>query len=312
LISQHAAPRGPLSGKIILDCSVLLPGPFVGKLLAEQGARVLKIENPARPDPSRQMGVFHDVLNGAKELIWLDITSDEDRPKFHALVREAHGLIEGFRPAAKKRLGLDSETLHAINPSLCISSIIGWPEDGPDSNRAGHDLNFQARSGMLSLFNEMPALPFADLFASWQAALNLSSALVSQAQGAHGIRMVSSMSGALEEAQSLLKAQFVRDGKLPVHGSNLFSGQHPCYRLYRAKCGRRIACGAIERKFWNSVCAILGTPHLEELGLSTGKQAEGVSREISERFASAPWTHWAPLFEAANCCVEPVLDYSEI
>jgi len=258
------------------------------------------------------MGVFHEVLNGGKELVWIDITSEEGRPQFHELVKQAHGLIEGFRPAAKIKLGLDAETLHAVNPSLCISSIIGWPEDGPDSNRAGHDLNFEARSGMLSLFNEMPALPYADLFASWQAALNLSSALVAQTEGARGIRLVSSMSGVLEEAQSLLKAQYARDGKLPLHGTNLFSGQHPCYRLYRAKCGRRIACGAIEKKFWRQVCSILETPHLVELGLCTGEQAQAVSSEIAGRFASQPWNHWAPLFEAANCCVEPVLDYSEI
>jgi alpha-methylacyl-CoA racemase len=304
--------NGPLSGKLILDCSMLLPGPFVGKLIAEQGARVLKIENPHRPDPARNMGVFHSLLNQGKELVWIDITSPKGRAEFHELVRQAHGLIEGFRPAAKKKLGLDAETLMGLNPRLCISSIIGWPEDGPHANRAGHDLNFQASTGMLSLSNEMPALPYADLFAAWQAALNLSAALVKQAEGAPGRRVVSSMTDALEEAQSLLKAQFQADGKLPVHGSNLFSGRYPCYRIYRAGCGRRIAVGAIEPKFWGSVCDILSLPDLKDLGMKAGHEGAQVATRVAERFQSRPWSEWAPEFERANCCVEPVLDYSEV
>lgn len=291
---------------------MLLPGPFVGKLLAEQGARVLKIENPNRPDPAREMGVFHSLLNRDKEIVWLDITSPAGREAFHELVRQAHGLIEGFRPAAKKKLGLDAETLHGINPKLCISSIIGWPEQGTNANRAGHDLNFQANTGMLSLTTEMPALPYADLFAAWQAALNLSAALVAQGQGSPGKRVVSSMTDALEEAQSLLKAQYKADGKLPIHGSNLFSGHFPCYRIYRAACGRRIAVGAIEKKFWSSVCDILGLPDLKDLGMTPGAEGQRIADRVSERFLSRPWTEWQVEFERANCCVEPVMDYSEI
>src|SRR5690606_39421232 len=92
-------------------------------------------------------------LNEKKELLWFNLTLEKDRAKFAELVRTADGLIEGFRPQAKKKLGLDSETLHAINPKLCIASMVGYPEDGPLKDKAAHDLNFQASTGTLALFD---------------------------------------------------------------------------------------------------------------------------------------------------------------
>jgi len=131
-------PTKPLAGLTILDCSVLLPGPFIGKLLIDQGARVIKIENPNRPDPVRELGAgcFYEYLNQEKELVLLDLTTVEGKATFHDLVRNAHGLIDSFCPSAKKKLGLDEESLHAINPKLCIASLVGYPEDSPMKDRA--------------------------------------------------------------------------------------------------------------------------------------------------------------------------------
>ena len=120
-----------LQGCTILDCSALLPGPYIGKLLAKRGARVIKIENPHRPDGAKAMGSFYSDLNDCKEILPLDLTHPKDRAQFQLLAKSADGLIEGFRPHAKKKLGLDFETLHSINPKLCIVSLVGYPENGP-------------------------------------------------------------------------------------------------------------------------------------------------------------------------------------
>src|SRR4051812_15222925 len=121
----------PLEGRVILDCSALLPGPLIGKLLVQRGARVIKIENPNAPDGARKMGTFYTDLNEGKEVILLDLLTQEGQGKFVNLVQTADGIIEGFRPQAKKKLGLDSATLHHVNPRLCIASLVGYPEDGP-------------------------------------------------------------------------------------------------------------------------------------------------------------------------------------
>jgi crotonobetainyl-CoA:carnitine CoA-transferase CaiB-like acyl-CoA transferase len=306
------ASKGPLAGRTILDCSVLLPGPFIGKLLADRGARVLKIENPDRPDPARGMGAAYADLNEHKELVWLNLTRDEDRAKFRALTAAADGLIEGFRPVAKKKLGLDEPSLHAVNPKLCIASLVGYPEDGPWRDRAGHDLNFQAVSGVLTMFNEIPGLPLADLFAAYNGALAMAALLDQAARTGRGARIAVSMSETLTEVQSLWIREFREHGREPRHGTTLMSGKYPCYRIYHARDGRPVAVGAVEDKFWRKTCEILGVTELAPKGYATGEEGRDVAARIQAAFAARDWAEWAPLFDAADCCVEPVRSYLEV
>lgn len=306
-------PNQPLKGRTILDCSTLLPGPFVGRMLADRGARVIKVENPDRPDGARNMGGHYEFLNSDKELRWLNLTNPEARSEFEELVREADGLIEGFRPKAKLKLGLDEASLHRINPRLCILSLIGYPEDGPWRDRAGHDLNFEAVTGALSLFEGMPGLPLADLFCSYEAAFALVSELDSMARGrSAGRRVVISMSEAITRAQGQFIHEYRRTGEVPAYGRTFVTGELPSYRIYECADGRRVAVGALEEKFWNRVCRILDLPQHEGRGLLKGKEADGVIRDVEAAFARFPWKHWEPLFEEADCCVEPVLNYDEV
>jgi crotonobetainyl-CoA:carnitine CoA-transferase CaiB-like acyl-CoA transferase len=301
-----------LKGRLILDCSVLLPGPFLGKLLAARGARVLKIESPRRPDPARDLGPYYDDLNSCKEYVPLDLLDTGDRAKFHELVKKADGLIEGYRPNAKKKLGLDEVSLHAVNPQLCIASLVGYSEDGPWRDRAGHDMNFSAVTGAASLFAEMPPIPIADLFSAYSGALGLVSAIDAVSRGARGARVAVSMAEVLKETLTSQIAEYRATGKLLKPGETLFSGAHPCYRIYRSRDGRRIAVGAIERKFWEKFLSIIGHLELVEDGYATGKKCEETVATVQAALSLHDWKHWAPLFDAADCCVEPVLDFSEV
>lgn len=311
--------HSPLQGRLILDCSALLPGPRVGKLLAQKGARVIKVESPSKPDGARTLGPFYDDLNSLKEIVSLELAPvGADRARFEALVRQADGLIEGFRPSTKRKLGLDSETLHRLNPRLCILSLVGYPEDGPWRDRAGHDMNFQAVTGCLSLFNELPGLPLADLFGAHEGAFALTAAMdavtraASKGTKALGTRVSVSLAEVLREAQSSAVAIYRATGEAPRPGKTLFSGQFPCYRIYSAGCGRRVTVGAIEHKFWEQVCGILGVPELVSEGYATGDAGERAKAKLQAALGARPWSHWAPLFDAADCCVEPVLEYGEI
>ena len=302
-----------LRGRLILDCSVLLPGPFVGKLLAERGARVVKVENPIQPDGAKTIGSLYKDLNELKEIRLLNLLDSKDTKSFHELVRNADGLIEAFRPSAKKKLGLDSQTLHSVNPRLSILSLVGYPEDGPDRDRAGHDLNFAAVTGCASLFREMPALPLADLFSAYNGAFALTAAMDSVSRGAApGARVVVSLSETLRQAQSPLIRDFRDRGAAPRPGETLFSGRYPCYRLYTAGDGRRVAFGAIEPKFWQRACAVLRVPHAAPHGMADGAPGAEAAAAVQRALGARPWAEWAPLFAAADCCVEPVREYHEI
>jgi alpha-methylacyl-CoA racemase len=166
-------------------------------------------------------------------------------------------------------------------------------------------------TGCLSLFHEMPALPLADLFAAYEGALALAAALDGVARGGSGTRVVTSMSEALKVPQGVLIRQFRETRVPPRPGETLFSGLYPCYRLYSTRDARRVSLGAIEEKFWVKACEVLGVPQLVEDGYAIGERGREVSAKVQGAFESRDWEDWAPLFETADCCVEPVLDYAE-
>jgi|GEM_PF-991622 len=304
----------PLQGITILDCSVLLPGPFIGKLLVDKGARVIKLENPDRPDPARDLGAggFYEHLNSEKELVWINLTSVEGKEKFRKLVGQAHGLIESFRPSAKLKLGLDEKSLHSINPKLCIASLVGYPEDSPNRDRAGHDLNFQAVSGALSLFKEMPGLPLSELVSGYEGALSLISAIQAVLRGGEATRSTISISESLKVAQGRFVREAKKSGELPFPGNTLLTGRYPCYNIYSALDGGRFAMAAMEEKFWFSVCDLLGVPELKANRFAEGQDGKRVHEQIQSIIGAKSSTHWRPLFAGVDCCVEFVSDYTEI
>jgi crotonobetainyl-CoA:carnitine CoA-transferase CaiB-like acyl-CoA transferase len=120
------------------------------------------------------------------------------------------------------------------------------------------------------------------------------------------------MATVLEEAQELLIKQYLHDRKIPLHGSNLFSGLYPCYRIYRAACGRRVAVGAIEEKFWSRVCDILEIPDCLPHRMAEGELGQQVTERVQQAWSRRTWNEWSGLFEKADCCVEPIRDYSEL
>ena len=304
----------PLQNILILDCSTLLPGPFVGRLLHQLGARVIKIENPDSPDGSKRMGkTYWRELNQEKEIVELNLKIPAARKIFEKYVKCADGLIEGFRPAAKQKLGLDSTTLHGINPNLCICSLTGYPEGGPEENRAGHEINFQARSGALSMTEGMPGLPLADLACAWQAALSLvSDILAVKIRKSSCRRTVSSMYESLTESQNIFISEFRQTKISPTPGNTFLTGLYPCYQIYLTQDRRRVSVGALEEKFWDIFCKIIGIDPKEHPRLAQGEEGARIRSMVQERLETRTWSEWEPLFEQGNCCVEVVRDYREI
>ena len=151
----------PLKGIKILDFSTLLPGPYATQLLADMGAEVLRIESPTRPDLVKFMppmlgkgkgkvSAVHACLNRNKQCMAIDLKSAEAEEIVHKLVKEYDIVIEQFRPGVMKRLGLDYESLKKAQPKLIYCSITGYGQTGPLKNKAGHDINYLALSGLAS------------------------------------------------------------------------------------------------------------------------------------------------------------------
>ena len=158
-MSQPAAPgAGPFSGLVVIDLTRVLAGPFCTMLLAELGARVIKVENPDGGDDARHYEPFVDgksayflSLNRGKESIPLNLKDPADRGVFLALVRRGDVLVENFRPGTLERLGLGFEQLREENPRLIYTAVSGFGHTGPWSGKPAYDLIVQAVGGLMSL-----------------------------------------------------------------------------------------------------------------------------------------------------------------
>src|ERR1700738_1945575 len=177
-----------LDGIGVLDLSRLLPGAYCTQLQQAQGAQVTKIEPPAG-DPIRALpggAAYFDTLHRGKRVLTLDLRTEEGRDALRRRVVDADVVVEGFRPGVMERMELGYAALAAINPALVYCAITGYGAGGPMAARAGHDLNYLARSGALSLMplrDGIPAIPglqVADLAGGLEAALSLAAALVAR------------------------------------------------------------------------------------------------------------------------------------
>ncbi len=314
---------GVLSGLKVLDLTFYLPGPYATLFLADLGAEVIKVENPAGGDPLRGLGpdggspagsVLFRALNRGKKSVTLDLKTAEGRASFLKLAATADAVLEQFRPGVAPRLGIGYEATRAVNPRITYVSLTGYGQTGPLAGEAGHDLNYMARSGLLSLFREgdrlpLPPIQIADLNGGNLAAIALLAGMLSARLTGEGRYVDVSMTDGLFALLGMTVANHLAAGGRPPERRDLFlAGNEPFYNVYVAADGRFLAVGALEPKFWANLCAVLAENDPE------GKPAEviGASQEETARvFASRPSEDWLARFDGLDVCVTPVLTVAE-
>jgi len=307
----------------VLDLTRLLPGAFCTMLLADRGADVIKVEEPGSGDYMRWFpplaggqGVVFNSINRNKRAITLNLKSAEGRELFKRLVATADVVVEGNRPGVMDRLGLGWETLRAIRPGLVLCSITGYGQDGPFAQRAGHDLNYMATAGALSL-NAAPgqaphplAVQVADIGAGGVgAAAAILSALLAVARGGEGQHLdVSMMDGALSWL-AMPMAEAYSGGEQPAAGRTRLTGRYPCYRVYECSDGRFLSVGALEPKFWQALVEAVDRPDLVGHHLDDSPQAHA---DLEAVFRARSRDEWAARLDGLDVCVEPVLEVGEV
>ncbi len=317
-----------LTGLRVLDLTFYLPGPYATWLLADLGLEIVKIENPAGGDPLRGLGpggaspagsVFFQALSRGKKSVTLDLKSPEGRDAFLRLAATADAVIEQFRPGVTRRLGIDYEAVRAVNPRATYVSLTGYGQTGPLAGEAGHDLNYMARSGLLSLFAAagagangrfpLPPIQFADLNGGSLAAVALLAGILEARLSGEGRYFDLSMTDGLLGLMTLTAANFLAAGGRAPERSNLFlAGQEPFYNVYRTADGRLLAVGALEPKFWMNLCAALAESDPEK------KRPEviGACRDEAARvFATKTAEEWLARLAGLDVCVAPVLSVAE-
>ncbi|CAE6749425.1 Acetyl-CoA:oxalate CoA-transferase [Paraburkholderia nemoris] len=332
--SSTAAPA-PLQGLRVLDLTRLLPGPVAALRLAELGAEVLKIEAPGAGDPTRTMmqssgdrvagrpGAFYRLVNRGKRETRLDLKSDAGRNVLRALAAESDVLIESFRPGVMERLGVGYETLRALNPRLVYCAISGYGASGPFVDHAGHDLNYIGYAGVLDQLasrDGTPILPnfqIADLLGgALSAVTQILAALWHVSRGGEGRFVDVSMTHATYAHNVVAQVALANEGAAPAAGASLLNGGVPCYNLYRTLDNRWLAVGALELKFWETLCMALDRPEWATRHWSLGQaiggpDAAALTQELADLIGKRPLEEWVLLLESLDCCVSPVLTPAE-
>lgn len=317
--SDSPSAERPLAGVRVLDLSRLLPGPFATMVLGDLGAQVDKLEDPRGGDylrfmPPREgkaLNSVFELLNRGKRSAVLDLKTDAGREAFLALITHYDVLVESFRPGVLERLGLGNEALWAVNPRLVVCAISGYGATGPLAQRAGHDLNYLARAGVLGLTGpndgppQVPGVQVADIGGALYSVIGILAAL--RARDATG------RGSAVDIAMCEAAASFATFG-LAVHagglseprGRGVLSGGIAPYGTYATKDGRHVALAALEPKFWSAFCEGVGIQGRPDALVPGAHQAKWTA-ELESLFASRTFAEWREFADRVDCCLEPVL-----
>jgi crotonobetainyl-CoA:carnitine CoA-transferase CaiB-like acyl-CoA transferase len=315
-----------LDGVRVLDLTRLLPGAYCSLLLADMGADVVKVEPPGAGDYMRWypplidgQSVLFNALNRNKRSLVINLKSEAGRDLFKEMVREADVVVEGNRPGVMERLGLGWPVLREINPRLVMCAITGYGQTGPWAQRAGHDLNYMAVAGALSLnarAGEAPhplAVQVADIGGGGQgAALAILGALLEVARGGSGRFLDVSMTDGAFTWLAVPLSQVRAEGQTIPRGQHRLTGRYACYGVYECADGRFMSVGALEPKFWRALCEALERPDLIEQQYIEGEAQERLRSELTSLFAGRPRAEWEERLAGLEVCCEPVLELDEV
>jgi crotonobetainyl-CoA:carnitine CoA-transferase CaiB-like acyl-CoA transferase len=315
--SGLTAPTAPLAGVRVLDLTRLLPGPMCTLHLADLGADVIKIEDTGAGDYAAP--ALRGLVQRNKRAMRIDLKQPDGVAVLQALVRTADVLVEGFRPGVMDRLGVGYAALSALNPKLVFCSITGYGQDGPLRDEPGHDLNYCALAGVtdqIGRAGEPPApsnVPVADLMGgSLTAAMGLLAALFDAQRTDRGRHVDIAIADSALAHAVVPMISVLKQGHAQPAGRDKLSGALACYGLYRTKDGRHLAVGALERKFWDRFCELLGREDLKPHHLPTDAAGtEALRAELAEIIGAQPLAHWQQRLEGSGCCVTPVLRLEE-
>lgn len=308
-----------LNGLLVLDLTRLLPGAVATQTLAAHGARVIKIEQPGVGDYARH-GFTHGgvnpifaATNRGKGSIELDLKDEDGRNALRLLAMEADVLVEGFRPGVMHRLGVDYEHLRTLNPRLIYVALTGYGQRGEYSQMAGHDINYLALSGVLAEIgtNEMPVVPgvqLADLAGgSMQVVIGTLLALQARERTGEGQFVDVSMTDGVASLLPIPLSSYAATGALETRGDSLLTGRYACYGVYRAAEGF-VAVGALEPKFWQTLCEALGEPSWIPDQFADEPRRSELKRLLASRFLEKSAEQWFAELRHKDCCVTPVRD----
>lgn len=311
-----------LSELKVLDFSTLLPGPFASMYLADWGAEVLRVEAPDREDMSRTMPPFadgtsttHGYLNRSKLSLALDLKDPGARSRIAELIETYDIVIEQFRPGVMAKLGLDYASLAQVNPRLIYCSISGYGQTGPYRDRAGHDINYAALSGLAGMTGSKergPALhgnPVCDLAGSMHALFGIMTAVYHRERTGEGQFIDVSITDS-SLPMSGLWLQMMLAAKQSVGWESTILNGSSFYGYYKTSDGQYLSVGGLEPKFLMGFLEAIDGLAIMEMDFVRGGQ--DIKKAVAAKIERKTAEEWNEIFAKLDLCVEPVLTMDAI
>lgn len=314
-----------LKGLKVLDFSTLLPGPFATLYLADMGAEVVHIESPTRPDLVRLMPPYangqataHSYLNRNKQSIALDLKDPKSIELIKAKISDFDIVVEQFRPGVMQRLGLDYADLAEINPRLIYCSITGYGQTGHYKDRAGHDINYLALSGISGHSGRQDSGPppmgiqIADVAGgSMHAITGILAAVIERYRSGLGQYIDISMTDCAVALNNMAAAGVLAANAVTAAETAHLNGGS-FYDYYRTQDGRYLSIGGLEPQFLHGLAQILDLPALATQGMSFDPQDQTeIKHAVASKILTKTWAEWKMIFASQDVCVEPVLSLDE-
>ncbi len=321
-----------LDGVRVLDCSGIAS--FGTMILADFGAEVTKVgpvpdalRHPRRTtgsrwDPEQQVdaarGAAYDATQRGKRSILLNLKDEAAREVIYKLIPEMDVFVESFRPGVTTRLGVDYDTLSAINPRLIYCALTGYGQTGPYRDRPGHDLNYNAVGGALDLMRRPgppPTIPI-NLLADFgggavYVALSVCLALLARERTGRGQYIDMAMADGVLALQTALYSGFFESGETVKPGEYFLNGGVPFYEVYECADGSWISVACLEPHFFRNLCDALELDEFRDRQFDPA--VHGPLRErLSTLFAERSCDEWIDHFAAHDVCVAPVLEMPEV
>jgi CoA:oxalate CoA-transferase len=316
------AVAGPLSGITVVDLSRVLAGPYCTMVLADLGARVIKVEAPKGGDDSRHYGPFvagksayFMSLNRGKESIALDLKDEEDRAVFLALIARADVLVENFRPGTMDRMGLGWNTLHERYPRLIYAAVSGFGRTGPYASRAAYDIIVQAMGGIMSLTGQPDSSParvgasVGDIVAALFLATAINGALYHRTTSGEGMLIDVAMLDAQVAVLENAIARYAATGNVP----GPLGARHPSitpFDAFAAADGYLVVAAGNDALF-RRLCTVLDRADLADNPLFATNDLRTVHQaalkdEMESVLRLHPVEHWLTALEEAGIPSGPI------
>ena len=309
--TTHGTGSGPLAGVRVVELAGFGPGPIGCMLLSDMGAEVIRVERP------ETRAIPGDVVLRGRRSVILDLKSDEGKRVLWQLIADRDVLVESFRPGVLERLGFPPDECWRRNERLVIARVTGWGQTGPMSMRAGHDVNYAAKVGVLHAIGERggpPVIPLniaADGTGGWMLGFGVVCALLEARNSGRGQVIDVAMIDAAATSISKWFGELASGSWHDERGVNRADGGAHYYHVYKTADDRFLSVGAMETQFYREFMTLIGCDPESIPEQHDRAQWPQLIAWVADRIRARTLDEWVAVFDGHDACTAPVLGLVE-